>query len=135
MEKGAGDNFIKRYGYDLELKVGKEYFESGIELSGGAWQRMALCRCIACDADIIFLDEFVSALDPVAEENAYKLLDSLFEEKTVVAVTHRIGILSKMDRVVYLENGKILETGTHEELMEHNEKYYCYINNRIKETN
>ena len=135
LEKGAGDNFIKRYGYDLELKVGKEYFESGIELSGGAWQRMALCRCIACDADIIFLDEFVSALDPVAEENAYKLLDSLFEEKTVVAVTHRIGILSKMDRVVYLENGKILETGTHEELMEHNEKYYCYINNRIKETN
>ena len=135
LEKGAGDNFIKRYGYDLELKVGKEYFENGIELSGGAWQRMALCRCIACDADIIFLDEFVSALDPVAEENAYKLLDSLFEEKTVVAVTHRIGILSKMDRVVYLENGKILETGTHEELMEHNEKYYCYINNRIKETN
>jgi ATP-binding cassette, subfamily B, multidrug efflux pump len=91
--------------------------ERGVKLSGGQRQRIALARVILKDAPILVLDEATSALDSEVELAIQEQLLDLMEGKTVIAIAHRLSTIARMDRLVVVENGKIVESGTHDELL------------------
>ena len=98
-------------GYDAHVG------ERGVKLSGGQRQRIALARVILKDAPILVLDEATSALDSEVELAIQEQLLGLMEGKTVIAIAHRLSTIARMDRLVVLEAGRIVESGTHEELL------------------
>jgi ATP-binding cassette subfamily B multidrug efflux pump len=100
-----------RTGY--EAHVG----ERGVKLSGGQRQRVAIARVILKDAPILVLDEATSALDSEVELEIQQQLLGLMEGKTVIAIAHRLSTIARMDRLIVLEQGRIVEQGTHAELL------------------
>jgi ATP-binding cassette, subfamily B, multidrug efflux pump len=100
-----------RRGYDAHVG------ERGVKLSGGQRQRVALARVILKDAPILVLDEATSALDSEVEAAIQSQLDGLMEGRTVIAIAHRLSTIARMDRLVVLDQGRIVETGTHAELL------------------
>ena len=109
-----------RKGY--EAHVG----ERGIKLSGGQRQRLALARVILKDAPILILDEATSALDSEAEAQIQTALEGVMRDKTVIAIAHRLSTIAEMDRIVVLEAGRIVEIGSHSELLEANGRYASF---------
>jgi len=97
----------------LDAKVG----ERGVKLSGGQRQRIAIARIFLKDAPILVLDEATSALDSEVEAAIQEHLFALMEGKTVMAIAHRLSTIAEMDRLIVLDDGKIIEQGTHEELI------------------
>ena len=100
-----------RTGYDAHLG------ERGVKLSGGQRQRIALARAILKDAPILVLDEATSALDSEVEALIQTALERVMEGKTVLAIAHRLSTISRMDRIIVLEEGRIVEEGTHNALL------------------
>ena len=116
---------------DLEDHKGRKGYnaylgEQGVKLSGGQRQRIALARAILKDAPILVLDEATSALDSEVESSIQSALELVMENKTVLAIAHRLSTLSKMDRIVVLNDGMIVEEGTHKTLIESNGLYRRY---------
>lgn len=103
----------------LDAKVG----ERGVKLSGGQRQRIAIARVILKDAPILVLDEATSALDSEVEAAIQEQLEQLMHGKTVIAIAHRLSTIAKMDRLIVLQNGQIVEQGTHTELVEYSGVY------------
>src|SRR6266542_585615 len=102
-------------GYDTAL--GK-WFDAGVNLSGGEWQKVALARAfMRDDAKILLLDEPTSALDAQAEYDLFERLRSLTHGRTAVYISHRFSTVRRADRIIFLEHGRLVEEGTHEELM------------------
>ena len=97
---------------------------NGVELSGGERQRLAIARVFASNADIYILDEPTSSLDPLAEYEINKLLMEKSKDKTIIIIAHRLSTVVDADRIVLIEYGKILEEGTHKELLIKKGKYY-----------
>lgn len=108
-KKAQAYDFIKELPEEFETLVG----ERGVKLSGGQKQRVAIARAMLKDAPILVLDEATSALDSESEVAIQKALHELMEGKTVVAIAHRLSTLREMDRILVLENGQIVEDGTH----------------------
>jgi ATP-binding cassette subfamily B multidrug efflux pump len=118
VRKARADEFIPtltdgegRRGFDA--LVG----ERGVKLSGGQRQRIAIARVLLKDAPILVLDEATSALDSEAEAAIQESLDLLMQGKTVIAIAHRLSTIARMDRLVVMDKGRIVETGTHAELV------------------
>ncbi len=101
-------------GYDTQL--GK-WFDEGVNLSGGEWQKVAMARAFMRDAPILILDEPTAALDAQAEFELFQRLRSLARGHTTVFISHRFSTVRLADRIIMLENGELIEQGTHEELM------------------
>jgi ATP-binding cassette subfamily B multidrug efflux pump len=97
--------------------------ERGVKLSGGQRQRVALARVILKDAPILVLDEATSALDSEVELAIQEQLLDLMQGKTVIAIAHRLSTIARMDRLVVLDAGKVVEEGTHDELLRHRGHY------------
>ena len=104
-------------GYDS--RVG----ERGVKLSGGQRQRIALARVILKDAPILMLDEATSALDSEVEAAIQSTLTQMMDGKTVIAIAHRLSTIAQMDRIIVMENGRIIEDGDHNSLLEAGGQY------------
>ena len=118
VRKAKAEDFIPQL-TDLRGKTGYEAYvgERGVKLSGGQRQRVAIARVFLKDAPILILDEATSALDSEVEAAIQSSLDDLMEGKTVIAIAHRLSTIAQMDRLVVLDEGKIVEQGTHDELV------------------
>ena len=98
-------------------------FEGGLDLSGGEWQRIALMRCVWADREAVLLDEPTAALDPDSEYEILEAMLELMKEKTALVVTHRLALCQKVDRIIVMDKGEIIETGTHTELIKKDGRY------------
>ena len=106
-----------RRGYDAHVG------ERGVKLSGGQRQRVAIARVLLKDAPILLLDEATSALDSEVEAAIQEQLQTLMENKTVIAIAHRLSTIAAMDRLVVMDSGRVIEDGSHAELLAHNGHY------------
>jgi ATP-binding cassette subfamily B protein len=117
--KARADEFIKSLPHGYKTVVG----ERGAKLSGGQRQRLAIARAILKNSKIIILDEATSALDTLTEHYIQESLDILMQNKTVIIIAHRLSTLLKMDKILVFKEGKIVEQGSHKELLSHKGAY------------
>ena len=114
------DEFIKDLSNGLETYVG----ERGIKLSGGERQRVAIARAILKNAPVLILDEATSSLDSNSEMLIQDALNNLMKDKTTIVIAHRLSTIQKMDRIIVIDGGKIIEQGSHRELLENENSLY-----------
>lgn len=115
-KKACCYDFITEMPEGFDTLVG----ERGVTLSGGQRQRIAIARAILKDSPILILDEATSALDSITEKTIQVAINNLMQNKTVIAIAHRLSTLNNMDRIIVLDKGNILEDGTKDELLAHN---------------
>ena len=113
------DEFIDGLPDGLNTVVG----DQGILLSGGQRQRIAIARALLKDAPILILDEATSALDSESEQHIQKALDQLMENRTTLVIAHRLSTIENADRIIVLSKGKIVEEGSHTQLINNNAEY------------
>lgn len=121
-KKACCHDFIMRLPQGYDTMVG----EGGCTLSGGEKQRISIARAMLKDAQVILLDEATASLDPENEAEVQKAIDSLIKGRTVIAIAHRLKTIKDADRIIVLDNGRIKEEGTHDELVR-KERLYAHL--------
>lgn len=109
--------------YGTDTFIGKQFDNDGTEFSGGELQKLAIARALYKKSSVIVLDEPTAALDPYAEEEVYERFHKLTEGRTTVYISHRLSSCKFCDRILFLDDGKIVDDGSHFELMKSNGKY------------
>lgn len=121
-QRSLADTVIAKLAGGYEQQLGKS-FNQGVELSGGEWQKVALGRAYMRDAQLIILDEPTAALDARAEYEVFQRFNALTEGKSSVIISHRFSTVRMADRILVLENGQLLEIGSHEALLAQKGRY------------
>ncbi len=118
----VGFNYLRKgIDGDLDTMLSKEF--DGIDLSGGEWQCLAIARGLYRTFEVIVLDEPTAAIDPIEEANVYKRFKQISKGKTSIIVTHRLASAKDASRIIVLDCGRVIEDGTHEELLQKNNLY------------
>lgn len=123
------DEFVKELPNKLDTEIG----ERGILLSGGQKQRLAIARAFVKNAPIVILDEATSALDNKSEKVVQEALDNLMKNRTVIVIAHRLSTIQNADKIVVINDGKIAEQGTHEDLLTQKGAYYALYAMQFKD--
>lgn len=119
LEKACFADTVRAMPKDINTKVG----ETGVKLSGGQRQRLAIARALLKQTKIILFDESTSSLDNFAQSHIQKSIEAMKGKHTVVIVAHRLSTIKNVDKIYFLDNGKIVDCGTFEELFENNEQF------------
>mgnify|MGYP002612612655 CR=1 FL=1 len=121
--------------YDMILDSPKGFDtvvgDNGIKLSGGQKQRLSIARVLLREAQIVIFDEATSSLDNAAQENIIDLIFSLLKNRTVIIIAHRLSAVKRCDNIIVINNGRVTESGNHNELMEMQGEYYALYNAEI----
>ncbi|MCK4257867.1 MAG: ABC transporter ATP-binding protein [Halanaerobiales bacterium] len=117
---------LNKFTNSYETILSREF--GGAELSGGEWQKISIARGIYKSHNTIILDEPTASIDPNEETRIYNTFSKMTENKTAIIVTHRLGSAKLADKIVVLDNGRILEFGTHKELIQNGSKYASMFN-------
>ena len=112
-------DFIMKLPFGYETQIG----EGGHKLSGGQRQRLSIARAVLKDAPILVLDEATSSVDNETEEALQKSLEVISKDRTTIVIAHRLSTIRYSDSIIVLEDGKVIESGTHEELLKNNSQY------------
>ncbi|GGC77263.1 ABC transporter permease [Vreelandella lutescens] len=120
---GLADSFIKRMPEGYQTQLGR-WFKNGQELSGGQWQKVALSRAyMRKDADILVLDEPTAAMDAAAEADVFARFRDHSRDKMTILISHRFSTVRSADQIIVIDQGRVIERGTHETLLEDNGRY------------
>ncbi|MEH2371885.1 ABC transporter ATP-binding protein [Nostoc sp.] len=122
-QKGMAQSFIDQLPHNFQTQLGR-WFKGGQELSGGQWQKIALSRAfMRSQADILVLDEPTSAIDAQAEFEIFNHFRAITQNQMVLLISHRFSTVRMADKIVVIENGEVIEQGTHEELLQLGGRY------------
>ena len=113
----------------LEAGLDTEIGEKGIKISGGQKQRISIARAMLCDSPIIIFDEATSALDNVSQDIIMDSIKKNLEDRIVIVIAHRLSTIKDVDKIFVMSNGKIAESGNHEELISKKGIYYKLYRN------
>ncbi len=122
-DKGMATPIIEQLPHGFHTQLGK-WFKEGRELSGGQWQKIALARAfMRSEADVLVLDEPTAAMDAAAEATIFEHFRKLTQRKIAILISHRFSTVRMADQIVVIEQGRIIERGSHEQLMQLNGHY------------
>jgi ATP-binding cassette subfamily B protein len=126
-------HLIEELEHGLETPLGKQ-LEDGVDLSGGQWQRVAIARALLrlSHAELLVFDEPTAALDPKNEHEIYEIFRTIARGRMSVVVSHRLALAKMADRIIVLEHGKIVESGSHDQLMTKGDHYYTMFSRQAK---
>ena len=123
LKAGGLNSKVETLPDNIYTPLTNEFEENGINLSGGESQKLAIAKAICKDAGVVIMDEPSSSLDPLSEHEMYLGMFDMCKDKTLILISHRLYSTKMVDIIYYMENGSIVESGTHEELIRLNGKY------------
>ena len=127
LEKAYAKDFVNEMSHGIDTMIG----ENGVLLSGGQRQRIAIARAFLKNSSILLLDEATSSLDSVSEKYIQKALDNLKCGKTTIIIAHRLSTIESASKIIVMENGKVIEIGSHQDLINNKSYYYKLYNSQI----
>ena len=132
LEQAARISCIHDYIMSLPLKYNTKIGRDGVGLSQGQKQRILIARAVYKNPDFIFLDEATNSLDAKNEREIVENLDEFYKGRTVVVVAHRLSTVKNADQIVVIDSGKVVEKGTHTELIEKQGAYFNLVKNQLE---
>lgn len=131
-DAAGADQFINKLKNGMDTPLTRYFEPDGTELSIGQWQKLSVARAFYSDSDVLILDEPTASLDPLAEQEIFNQFERLRRDKTTIFVSHRLSSATIASKILVLEQGKIVESGNHAQLMEQRGKYWKLFSTQAK---